>query len=761
MNIKAYKRIGGVVGYVSTSKISDCYAIGKVEGTSITGGLIGQSVNSIATNSYWIKETTGQNTSDLGTAKTISQLVQKSSYTSWNFTSIWDIEEGSALAYLRGMEVPSLVYDLVKDYPIMEGEGTKTSPYLIKTVEQLQKINADMESYYKLGKDIDLENIENWLPIGSKDMPFTGTLDGAGYTIRNMKIDSSEGNIGLFGYTEGSTITNLDLTNYNITASGENIGSLVGYNQGTIINVSTTGTITTKGTVKNVGGLVGNNESATITSVSTNVNILLKNTSTYVGGLVGIIDNGSIINKCYSRGTIQYNSGSYGTNVGGIAGYAKGSSSSKTNIENIYSSVNIKASNYIGGLIGYIADATTINNAYAIGNLNGGNAGGIIGRKNSSSSVKVNSSYWSKETTGQATSVLGEPKTISQLVQKTTYGWNFTSIWAIDEGTSLPYLRGMEIPSIVYDVVKEYPIMEGQGTSSKPYIIKTTEQLANITADLQAYYKLGNDINLENIENWVPIGTSTKPFTGTLDGEGYTIRNMKIENRSSYLGLFGYTDGSTITNLKLNNYNIASEGSGNNYIGALVGYNQGNVINVSTSGTITIKYSSNYVGGLVGYHKSNKISTEINKCCTEGTFNKNISNRTGNYVGGLVGLFEGKSSTYPATLSNSYSNVDIKAYNYVGGLIGKLGKYTTIQYSYMTGNIDKSSYGGGLIAQAETSNITVTNCYWDKEKSGQTTSANDLGTGLTTEEMKTKSSYSGWNFTNIWKIEENEYPTLQ
>lgn len=57
--------------------------------------------------------------------------------------------------------------------------------------------------------------------------------------------------------------------------------------------------------------------------------------------------------------------------------------------------------------------------------------------------------------------------------------------------------------------------------------------------------------------------------------------------------------------------------------------------------------------------------------------------------------------------------------------------------------------------------MTVTSCYWDMETTGQTSSAGDLATGLTTEQMKTKSSYSGWNFTNIWKIEENEYPTLQ
>jgi hypothetical protein len=51
------------------------------------------------------------------------------------------------------------------------------------------------------------------------------------------------------------------------------------------------------------------------------------------------------------------------------------------------------------------------------------------------------------------------------------------------------------------------------------------------------------------------------------------------------------------------------------------------------------------------------------------------------------------------------------------------------------------------------------NSYWDVNTSGKLTSAD--GIGKTTIQMKQKSTYVGWNFTNIWKINEGvDYPYL-
>ena len=65
-----------------------------------------------------------------------------------------------------------------------------------------------MSAYYKLGVNIDLTDFE-FTPIGSQAAPFTGNIDGTGYTITNLTYDNESGeNVGLFGYNTG-TIKNL------------------------------------------------------------------------------------------------------------------------------------------------------------------------------------------------------------------------------------------------------------------------------------------------------------------------------------------------------------------------------------------------------------------------------------------------------------------------------------------------------------------------------------------------------------------------
>jgi hypothetical protein len=73
----------------------------------------------------------------------------------------------------------------------------------------------------------------------------------------------------------------------------------------------------------------------------------------------------------------------------------------------------------------------------------------------------------------------------------------------------------------------------------------------------------------------------------------------------------------------------------------------------------------------------------------------------------------------------------------VGGLIGEIG------------------LSGGLPT------TDVSDCFWDTQTSGQSTSA--AGTGKTTAEMKTLSTFTdaGWDFTDIWEMPTSDYPRLQ
>jgi hypothetical protein len=137
-------------------------------------------------------------------------------------------------------------------------------------------------------------------------------------------------------------------------------------------------------------------------------------------------------------------------------------------------------------------------------------------------------------------------------------------------------------------------------------LISTAEQLKNINNGLQKNYKLVNDIDLKN-EEWVPIA----PYSGTFDGQGFTISNLKITLPYAHVGLFSKNSGD-IENLVIKNVDINIEGliRNNIYAGAIVGYNSGYLNNLkSESGRINIVNSNPYlretfVGGLVGYTDS-------------------------------------------------------------------------------------------------------------------------------------------------------------
>jgi len=84
-----------------------------------------------------------------------------------------------------------------------------------------------------------------------------------------------------------------------------------------------------------------------------------------------------------------------------------------------------------------------------------------------------------------------------------------------------------------------------------------------------------------------------------------------------------------------------------------------------------------------------------------------------------------------------------------------------IYNSYSTGSV--SGVGdnlGGLIGLSE--GASIFNSFWDINFSGQETSAGDE-IGKTTEEMKTQSTFSGWDFSTVWAINSNVnegYPYL-
>ncbi len=156
-----------------------------------------------------------------------------------------------------------------------------------------------------------------------------------------------------------------------------------------------------------------------------------------------------------------------------------------------------------------------------------------------------------------------------------------------------------------------------------PINISVAADFGTVRENPEGSYILTNDITLD--EEWVPIGIShISPFTGILDGNGYSILNLTVTNENhGYAGLIGYNRG-TIRNLNLGivytdevasnigkaviNVDSALGSYQSFYAGGLVGYNdtEGVIINCEVAADITVTISAEnrnmYVGGMVGYN---------------------------------------------------------------------------------------------------------------------------------------------------------------
>lgn len=78
----------------------------------------------------------------------------------------------------------------------------------IRTIQDLRNVSNDLGGSYLLLSDIDLNGLE-WVPIGTKDTPFTGVFNGFDHTISNFKVTKSYYYSGLFGYCQDAVISNL------------------------------------------------------------------------------------------------------------------------------------------------------------------------------------------------------------------------------------------------------------------------------------------------------------------------------------------------------------------------------------------------------------------------------------------------------------------------------------------------------------------------------------------------------------------------
>lgn len=313
------------------------------------------------------------------------------------------------------------------------GSGTENDPYLIFYAEQLNQVRNFLEKdvYFKLMSDIDLtdwisENApkQGWQPIGVDNSSFWGVFDGNGHQISSVNIYRSDtNNVGLFGATHGATIKNLTVRGK--IEGKERVGGICGYStSSTFVSCKVISDI--KGT-SNIGGISGYDTGSNITSCDVTLKSI---TGQNVGGIIGYEyekvkvsscnidlnasgnDNlGGVIGYSISGSTLADNkvqaSISGKNNIGGILGYFLGETNLVTSINKCAFYGNLSGYNNVGGIVGnydvsdrYSEYFTSLNvaNSYSICNIKANDyIGGIVGRYNSGSRIgfDINNSFFS------------------------------------------------------------------------------------------------------------------------------------------------------------------------------------------------------------------------------------------------------------------------------------------------------------------------------------------------------------------------------
>lgn len=313
----------------------------------------------------------------------------------------------------------------------------------------------------------------------------------------------------------------------------------------------------------------------------------------------------------------------------------------------------------------------------------------------------------------------------------------------------------------------------GAGTTASPYIVYTPKELAYFayitrTNVCNAVIQLKAEIDLAGYY-WEPIGNAF-PFTGRFDGQGYAIRNIKVDVIKNG-GLFGSVSNGVISNVYLRNGLIVGSENVGGIVGAAANTQVQSCFNAATiNGTGTavkiggiVGYASGggmidgcfaianigghaQVGGIVGRYDGGSDRYLITGCFVEGGV---ISNTTdpfisamafGSNIGGIVGSvdttgdFKIESSFVNATINLSFRRGVTTAS--VGGIIG-------VMNSSSTASIQDCGYYGNIIFPASSKVEAHDSIYGTFNG----TILNSFGSNISGQSVMVGTSFSNWGYS--------------
>ena len=241
---------------------------------------------------------------------------------------------------------------------------------------------------------------------------------------------------------------------------------------------------------------------------------------------------------------------------------------------------------------------------------------------------------------------------------------------------------------VSFTITYNWKIHNSGDTEDDAYVISTTTDLkylaiwVNLGNNFEGkFFKLGGNIAFDKSKenNFTPIGNANYSFSGTFDGQGYTISGLNINKpNNNNVGLFSRANNATIKNLIVDNSTI----TGHQYVGGILGFGGGTettVENCLVTSDVTVSGTSIDVGGIVGLCAT--VSGCTSAAAVSGTQN----------VGGIIGHGDG-STVERCLYTGSSVTATHSEYPFKGAIIGYKGS-------------------GTLTANYYTANLTIGGCY--------------------------------------------------
>ena len=334
--------------------------------------------------------------------------------------------------------------------------------------------------------------------------------------------------------------------------------------------------------------------------------------------------------------------------------------------------------------------------------------------------------------------------------------------WTFESDSYITQTGTVDLTKVAADATETVDVTmskkpAGTGDAAAPYQITDASQLRWFAQQVNDGRSsicavLTKDIDLGD-EPWTPIGQYARnAYKGVFDGQGYTIKGLKITGSASgNCGLFGYVDSGTVENVTVQGaITLTGNGGGSYGAGGIVGQLYGQAGTVRNCRSDVAVQGGQNVGGIVGYVAGGNYasSKEITGCVNTGTVSSNSYN-----AGGIVGYISGQ-----VTVDSCYNRGNCTSGSYrAGGIAAYLySSYATVKNCYTTG-VTKVAYGGNACAVVgNKSSGAMKDCFY---LSGLTADAN--ATAKTSDELKALAAALGDAFVAAPKDLNSGYPILR